>query len=105
MLAFVGTCPTGHNINHKDGNKLNPCLENLEYTTLSQNYRHALDVLKFQPPRGEKHWARRLDDNLVRQIRRRCAAGEMQKDIASELRMARSAISKIVSRTHWKHVL
>jgi hypothetical protein len=39
--AFIGDRPEGHEINHKDGNKENNSLDNLEYCTSSQNARHA----------------------------------------------------------------
>ena len=36
-------------VNHKDGDKMNCSLENLEWCTASQNSRHAYDVLKITP--------------------------------------------------------
>jgi len=39
--AFLGERPKGYIINHIDGNKLNNCLENLEYRTQSYNIYHA----------------------------------------------------------------
>jgi hypothetical protein len=41
--CFLGQTPKGKTINHKDGNKLNNDLSNLEYITAQQNYKHALD--------------------------------------------------------------
>ena len=32
-------------INHKDGNKTNNCLENLEWNSAAENMRHSIDVL------------------------------------------------------------
>ena len=39
--AFLGPCPHGLQINHKDGVKTNNRVENLEYITGSQNMLHA----------------------------------------------------------------
>jgi transcriptional regulator with XRE-family HTH domain len=43
--AFLGKRPKGLEVNHKDGNKTNPRLENLEYVTKSENTQHSLYVL------------------------------------------------------------
>lgn len=40
--AFYGIRPEGCWVNHKDGNKANNKLENLEYVTYSENARHSL---------------------------------------------------------------
>jgi hypothetical protein len=42
MLAFVGECPEGKEVNHINGKKYDNRLSNLEYVTRSENIRHAV---------------------------------------------------------------
>tara|TARA_R110000868_G_scaffold397929_1_gene670845 strand:+ start:70 stop:696 length:627 start_codon:yes stop_codon:yes gene_type:complete len=43
--AFIGPRPSGAQVNHKDGNKQNNSLSNLEYVSAKENAQHALYVL------------------------------------------------------------
>lgn len=43
-IAFKGDIPSGYEINHKDGNKLNNMIYNLELVTHSENLQHAHDT-------------------------------------------------------------
>ena len=42
-ICFLGKPKKGYSVNHKDGNKLNNNISNLEYVTFKENYQHALD--------------------------------------------------------------
>lgn len=104
--AFHGAPPTPkHTVNHIDGDKGHNTPDNLEWATKSENYRHALDVLGFQPRRGSEHWNAKFSDDTIRDIRRRAAEGENYRTIAAATGMARSSISLVVNRKLWKHVI
>lgn len=54
--TFIGAVPDGLEINHKDGNKLNNALDNLEAITHQENIKHSYKVLKRKIVKGKDHW-------------------------------------------------
>jgi hypothetical protein len=54
--------------------------------------------------RGEQVQGARLTADAVRDIRRRAAAGEQQKDIAAHHGVHSATISYVVLRKTWKHI-
>lgn len=67
MAAFVGPCPDGMEVNHKDADKMNPALANLEYVTPAQNVAHAKANHLYQE--GAANHGALLNDEQVREIR------------------------------------
>ena len=56
------------------------------------------------PLRGEAHPRARLTERDVREVRRRYALGESQRDIAKATGISRSHVGEIVRRERWSHV-
>jgi len=54
--------------------------------------------------RGEAHQNHKLTDDLVREIRRRAAAGEVQRRIAESMGVPYKRVSKVVRGDIWTHI-
>lgn len=106
MRAFVGPPPFGMEINHIDGNAMNDKLSNLEYTTRSENQKHAYRLGLRKPIKqlGETNGWSKLDSSKVRNIRAMRAAGLSMGYIAKRYRIAADTVRKIVSGERWSHI-
>lgn len=91
MLAFVG--PSHLEVNHRDGDKTNNHLSNLEYTTHRENCAHARDVLgRWQGVRAVA-----LPTARDREIRLMAAEGMSQRKIAENFGISQPYVFYIVS--------
>lgn len=60
----------------------------------------------WRPARGEKHGSAKLTEALVREIRRRYAAGGVsQRTLGHDVGVSRPTITMIVQRKAWSHVV
>ena len=88
-------------VNHKDCNKTNNCISNLEWNSYSENELHSYRNGKIST-KGEKIWISKLNESLIRKIR---ALNDLtQKQIANKFKVDQSLISRILSNKIWKHV-
>lgn len=101
--AFLGPRPAGMQINHKNGNKLDNRLENLEYCTASENRRHAF-ATGLQSNQGSKHSQAKLTEKDVARILFKLRNGDKVGDIAKEYGVHQGQISNIKHGKAWSHV-
>jgi hypothetical protein len=102
-LAYLGLPGFEHAcVNHKDGNKLNNNVDNLEWVTYKQNRDHAKFVLGHH--KSEDNRTAKLSPNQVLEIRARRSNGERECDLAREFGVKPCAISHIMARRSWKHI-
>jgi len=99
--AFLGPCPRGHEVNHKDGRKYNCRLTNLEYVTPEKNTEHAIRLgLK---ARGSRHGRAKLNEPVVSMIKKALKHSSVSS-VARIYGVGRAAISKIKNGRTWTHV-
>ena len=85
-------------VNHIDGNKLNNCLSNLEWTTCKENIQHAI-INHLRTPINE---AAKLTPEQVIEIYRRVNNGERNTDLGKEFNIHPDQIGKIKNKRVWK---
>lgn len=94
--AFLGPCPDGCEVNHRDGDPKNNRVDNLEYLTHADNIAHAYEI-GLIPRRPMK-----LTVHDVREIRRRHAIGESMQGISRDFPVSYPTVRAIVRREKWK---
>jgi hypothetical protein len=103
--AVHGPVPEGLQVNHKDGNKANNSIANLEAITPLENIEHSIRTgLRGPQPRGEQVHASKLSESQVVEIRALLADGLTQQVIADRYGVAQATISWIKLRKTWRHV-
>jgi hypothetical protein len=116
-MAFLEPPTNGRaQVNHKDGNRLNNRLDNLEWCTPLENVRHNIEVLGFDPkasalrnaPRGDKHYKSILTQAKVDDIRRRWHESGHTLNQAAEGRahgVSKKTINSMLHGVSWKKVV
>ena len=99
MAAFIGPRPEGYQINHKDGNKANNHVSNLEYITPLENVRHAHRT-GLSSQNGENNVRNKLTEENVHEIRR-LRGKETQKSMAARLGVCQATITHIATGRNW----
>lgn len=103
--AFIPNPDNKPQVNHKNFDKRNNGIVNLEWVTGSENIQHALTVEGHQPNnKGELHGYSKLKDCDIPEIFKLKRSGVLQKDIAVMLNVSSSTISEVINRKKFKHV-
>jgi len=105
-IAFLGPIPKGQEVNHKDGQKWNARLSNLEYVTHLKNMQHAIatGLHDYDSVRGEKNLNAKLTDEKVKIIRQRLREGIGVVAIGREVDMPYQRVQEIRDGVGWTHV-
>lgn len=91
-------------VNHKDGNKLNNCFDNLEWCNNSENHIHALKLGLAVPLRGEDNPASRLLESDVLNIIQDLLNHVPYSIICKKYGCSKSTISAIKNKRNWSYL-
>lgn len=97
MEAFYG--PSTLHVNHKNGNKHDNRIENIEYVTCKQNTKHAIAVGLFKT--GESTPGAKLNNDSVRFIRN---SSESNVILAKKFGVCHQTISSVRRGINWKYL-
>lgn len=89
-------------VNHKDGDKTNNSVGNLEWCTDVHNKRHAKELGLIA--RGSKHWSTKLTDEVVNAICEMFAYGYTTGEVVKAFNVPRGTALNIRARRTWTHI-
>lgn len=102
-IAFIPNPQNKETVNHKDGNKANNCVSNLEWSTYLENNLHSINILGNKPGgRNEGHPLNKLDSTIAKRIRDMHSKGVNIDDISIEFGIHREHARKIINGVYWK---
>lgn len=105
--AFIPNYNNYPCINHKDGDKTNNNISNLEWCTHSQNTQHAYDTGLEKKIIGENHHAHKITEEIARYIKIHYIPRDKKyggQAMADYFGISRSIVSSIVANKSWRWI-
>lgn len=105
-ITFIPNTFNKYYVNHKDGNKHNNCVENLEWVTNLENIQHANKTgLYKNHAKGSKNGMAKLNEELALQIYDLSIHKTFPlKKICELYNMSKCVVLSIKNKKTWKHI-
>lgn len=100
--CYNGVIPDGLIINHRDGNKQNNNIDNLELVTPKQNTQHAYKLKLMKGSPGETNSQAKLSDVLATSLIKDLLAGMNNQKVGEKYAIHPRYVSLIRHRRRWK---
>jgi hypothetical protein len=104
LTTFVGPRPEGYQCNHKDGDRNNNTLDNLEWVTPLDNWHHAWRLGLISDRKGEHANNANLKDGEVWLIKKLLYHRVQTKMICKMFRISWGHLYKIKIGENWGHI-
>ena len=104
--VFLGSCPSGKQVNHKNGIKSDNRPENLEYVTAAENIQHSFKILHREPTRhlGESHPHAKITNELAIKILSAPRFYGSGRWLSRTLNIPEHIVYKVRGRKTWRHI-
>jgi len=100
--AFISSIKNKPQVNHKDGNKQNNHIDNLEWCTSSENLKHAFKI-GLRNGNGEKHSQHKLKNEDILWIRKN-HQDYSRENLSKKYNISKSNLCLIINNKTWNHI-
>ena len=102
-IAFINNSGNKAQINHKDGNKQNNSLSNLEWCSITENNNHALNSGLRKMPNGNNHSNAKITEDEAIWIKY-MTNGQKLQELVDIFGICKATICKIKTNKIWRHI-
>ena len=91
-------------VNHKDGNKLNNNIDNLEWTTVQMNTIHSYANGLQNPVRSSQHGRSKYNEEEITQVCELLQNGHSCEFVSDKTKVSLRVVQSVNTKQNWKHI-